>query len=173
MSDSSEKEILEGVDRNIRKVCLDTETKTYNISSVIEFYAICDYGERTDIYWDTYVALCNAFGLPLDWEKQHEKRKAEKNSSIYKHYRRIFQEPFVEMRGEACYGDNRPFGVRMFQLRAEILDLLQEKLLEMDKLFFKEVFGIDTEKTFTEKEMVNNFGMPSTEARREWFAEHF
>lgn len=43
----------------------------------------------------------------------------------------------------------------------------------MDKLLFKEVFGIDTEKTFTEEEMVNNFGMPSTEARSEWFAENF
>lgn len=77
------------------------------------------------------------------------------------------------MHGELCYGENRPLGVRMFQLRAEILAPLKEKLLDMDKLFFKEVFGIDTEKSFTEEEMVNNFGMPSTEARREWFAENF
>lgn len=61
----------------------------------------------------------------------------------------------------------------MFQLRAEILEILKEKLLEMDKLFFKEVFCIDTEKTFPEEEMVSKFGMPSTEARSEWFAEHF
>lgn len=148
-------------------------TKTYNISSVIEFYSLCDYGERNAIYWDTYVAICNAFGLPLDWEKLHEERKTEESSSIYKHYRQIFQEPFVEMHGELCYGDDRPFGARMFQLRAEILEILKEKLLEMDKLFFKKVFGIDTEKTFTEEEMVSKFGMPSTEARREWFAEHF
>jgi hypothetical protein len=83
----------------------------------------------------------------------------------------MFQEPFLELHGELCYGDNRPFGARIFQLRAEILDILKEKLLEMDKLFFKEVFDIDTEKTFTEEEMVGKFGMPSTEERMEWFAE--
>ncbi len=43
----------------------------------------------------------------------------------------------------------------------------------MDKVFFKEVFDIDTEKALTEEEMISKFGMPSTEARREWFAEHF
>lgn len=134
---------------------------------------MCDYGEEKDIYWDTYAALCKAFGIPLDWEKLHEARETEESSSIYEDYRRLFQKPFVETRGEACYGEDRPFGVRMFQLRAEILALLKEKLLKMDKVFFKEVFGIDTEKTFSEKEMVNKFGMPSTEARMEWFAEHF
>ena len=147
--------------------------KTYDISSVIEFYALCNYGEEKDIYRDTYLALCKAYGIPPDWEKQHEKRKAEKNSSIYKHYRRTFQEPLTQFHYEVCYGDWKPFGARMFQLRAEILADLKEKLLEMDKVFFKEVFNIDTEKTFAEEEMINTFGMPSTEARREWFAENF
>lgn len=146
--------------------------QVYNISSVIEFYALCDYGEEKNIYWDTYLALCKAYGIPPDWEKLHEDRRAEKNSSIYQSYRRTFQEPITQFHYELCYGDWKPFGAKMFQLRAEILDLLKEKLLEMDKLFFKEVFDIDTEKTFTEEEMVNTFGMPSAEARREWFAEH-
>ena len=144
----------------------------YNISSVIEFYALSNYGKK-NVYRDTYLALCKAYGIPPDWEKLHEDGETENNSTIYESYRRAFQEPFVKNKGELCYGENRPFGVRMFQLRAEILELMKEKLLEMDKLFFKEVFGIDTEKSFTEEEMVNNFGMPSTEARREWFAENF
>ena len=58
-------------------------------------------------------------------------------------------------------------------LNHNILIDLKDKLLEMDKVFFKEVFNIDTEKTFAEEEMINTFGMPSTEARREWFAENF
>ncbi|MBI4746110.1 MAG: hypothetical protein HY786_06140 [Deltaproteobacteria bacterium] len=91
----------------------------------------------------------------------------------YQRYRRIFQEPFTEAHYEVCFGDSMPFGAGMLKLRFEIFALLKDKLLEMDKLFFKEVFGTDTEKTFTEEEMVNTFGMPSTEARREWFAENF
>ncbi len=146
--------------------------QTYNISSVIEFYALCDYGEEKDIYWDTYLTLCKAFEIPPGWEKLHEERDAEEYSSVYEVYRRTFQEPLTQFHYEVCYGEWRPFGTRMFQLRAEVLAVLKEKLLEMDKVFFKEVFGIDTEKTFTEDEMVSNFGMPSTEARREWFAEN-
>lgn len=147
-------------------------TKTYNISSVIEFYALCDYGEEKDIYWDTYLAICKAYGIPPDWKKLHEDGETEKSSSIYEGYRRTFQEPFVKMHGSLCYGEWRPLGTKMFQLRADILALLKEKLLEMDKVFFKEILGIDTERSFTEDEMVSKFGMPSTEARSEWFAEH-
>ncbi|MBI4746157.1 MAG: hypothetical protein HY786_06385 [Deltaproteobacteria bacterium] len=150
-----------------------TEKKVYNISSVIEFYALCDFGEEKDIYWDTYLALCKAYGMPPDWEKLHEDGVTENNSSIYEGYRRAFQEPLAQFHYEVCYGERRPLGVKMFQLRTEIFVLLKDKLLEMDKLFFKEVFGRDTEKSFTEEEMVNTFGMPTTEARREWFAENF
>lgn len=60
----------------------DILMQTYNISSVIEFYSLCGYGEEKDIYWDTYVALCKAFGVPPDWEKLHEERETEERSSI-------------------------------------------------------------------------------------------
>lgn len=153
---------------------LIAQTKFYDISSIIEFLVLSSYDEDVEetIYTETYLALCKAFGVPPDWKKQHDNMNTgvtRRSSQMYLSLRKPFQKPFYAQHFLPLFADNNPAGLRIYEMLKELFKLNREKLLEIDKAFFREIFDVDTEKTFTEYELVNNFGMPSTEARREWY----
>lgn len=153
---------------------LIAQTKFYNISSLLEFLALSSYDEDVEktIYTDTYLALCKAFGVPPDWKKQHANMNTgvtRRSSQMYLSLRKAFHQPFYKHHFLPLFADNNPAGLKIQEMLTGLLKRNREKLLEIDKAFFREIFDVDTEKTFTEYELVNNFGMPSTEARREWY----
>lgn len=153
---------------------LIAQTKFYNISNIIEFLVLSSFDEDVEetIYTETYLALCKAFGVPPDWKKQHDNMNTgvtRRSSQMYLSLRKDFHQPFYKQHFLPLFADNNPAGLKIYEMLKELFKLNREKLLEIDKAFFREIFDIDTEKTFTEYELVNNFGMPSTEARREWY----
>lgn len=153
---------------------LIAQTKFYDISSIVEFLVLSSYDEDVEetIYTETYLALCNAFGVPSDWKKQHDNMNTgviRRSSQMYLSLRQAFHRPFYERHFLPLFADNNPAGLKIHEMLKELFKLNMEKLLEIDKAFFRKIFDVDTEKTFTEYELVNNFGMPSTEARREWY----
>ncbi|HEX6534679.1 MAG TPA: hypothetical protein VF041_08775 [Gemmatimonadaceae bacterium] len=159
--------------------------RTYDISDLVRYWALSEWGTSGDLWHHCYLALCRAYEVPPDWEADQQRRSQvaqrwdaseyppvplESNSEYASHRR-----DFARLQCQAFWSlgvyNSGEVGERIHTLIGACYGAPREALRELDAAFFGGVYGADADRTFTEAELVARFGMPTTAAQQDAWLE--
>lgn len=161
--------------------------KMYDISSLVRYWALSEWGTSRDLWYRCYVALCRAYEVPPGWEADQRQRSraaewrdASEHPPVplasnleYASHRRRFAELDRAAFWSSGVHESGELGERIHLLMGECYDAARARLLALDAAFFAGVYGADTERVFGEAELVARFGMPTTAAQQDEWMERF
>jgi hypothetical protein len=161
----------------------DAVAQIYTISDLVRYYVLSDNGEAPGVWQDCYRALCSAYDVPPNWEKDQvarmrsnecrdqEMRPEQRAYNLsYADCRIAFERARQKPMGQLVGPGEEELDQSVYRLLMNTISSLDAPLRELDRAFFRGVYGSPVALTLDEARLVAQYNFPDAKAQAEYWA---